>query len=180
MMFFGATAHRSSTSHVICESQMFSGPQNFRWRHHTTNVPEVADHWNSNRNKNCAPDIAHGTLWLLAGLVLLLYYEAHLHGRPLISVTWRVCCLCSKRFWDSFTSSTASTIFFFWSMTLKSIKLVLSCLVSHLLNKFKVSEFDLHDWRTVAWVWTDLNHLKQHFWHDCQQPPFSPIDWNVL
>ena len=26
-------------------------------------------------SKNCAPDIAHGTLWLLAGLVLLLYYE---------------------------------------------------------------------------------------------------------
>ena len=44
------TAHRSSTSPVICESQMFSGPQNFRWRHHTTNVPEVADHWNSTRN----------------------------------------------------------------------------------------------------------------------------------
>ena len=36
--------------------------------------------------------------------------------------------------------------FFFWSMTLKlSIKLVLSCLVSHLLNKFKVSNFDVHD-----------------------------------
>ena len=71
--------------------------------------------------------------------------------------------------------------FFFWSMTLKmSIKLVLSCLVSHLLNKFKISNFDLHDWRTVAWVWTDLNRLKQHFWHDCKQPPFLPIDWNVL
>ena len=58
---------------------------------------------------------------------------------------------------------------FFWSMTLKlSIKLVLSCLVSHLLNKFKLSNFDIHDWRTVAWVWTDLNRLKQHFWHDCK------------
>ena len=66
---------------------------------------------------------------------------------------------CPKTFWDLFTSSTASAIlFFFWSMTLElSIKLVLSCLVSHLLNKFKVSNFNWHDWRTVAWVWTDLN-----------------------
>ena len=64
---------------------------------------------------------------------------------------------CLKAFWDSLTSSTASAIFFFFlSMTLKlSIKLVLSCLVSHLLNKFKVSNFDWH-WRTVAWVWTDF------------------------
>ena len=29
--------------------------------------------------------------------MLLLYYEAHLHGRPLISVTWRVCCLWSRK-----------------------------------------------------------------------------------
>ena len=66
-------------------------------------------------------------------------------------------------------------------MTLKlSIKLVLSCLVSHLVNKFKVSNFDWHDWRTVARVGPDLNSLKQRFWHDCKQPPFSPIDWNVL
>ena len=54
--------------------------------------------------KNCAPDIAHGTLWLLAGLVLLLYYEAHLHERPLISVIWRVCCLC---FWLETLVNTA-------------------------------------------------------------------------
>ena len=66
-------------------------------------------------------------------------------------------------------------------MTLKlSIKLVLSCLVSHLVNKFKVSNFDWHDWRTVARVGPDLNSLKQRLWHDCKQPPFSPIDWNVL
>ena len=32
----------------------------------------------------------------------------------------------------------------------------------------------------MAWVWTDLNRLKQHSWHDCKQPPFSFIDWNVL
>ena len=32
MLFYGTTAHRSSTSPVICESQMFSGPQNFWWR----------------------------------------------------------------------------------------------------------------------------------------------------
>ena len=51
------------------------------------------------RGKN-APDIAHRTLRLLAGLVLLLYYEAHLHGRPLISVTWRVCCLWSTTAWN--------------------------------------------------------------------------------
>ena len=54
--------------------------------------------------------------------------------------------------------------FFFWSMTLElSIKLVLSCLVSHLLNKFKVSNFNWHDWRTVAWVWTDLSPFKAAF-----------------
>ena len=70
---------------------------------------------------------------------------------------------------------------FLWSMTLRlSIKLVLSCLVSHLFNKFKLSNIDWHDWRTVAWAWTDLNHLKQHFWHDYKQPPFLLIDWNVL
>ena len=43
-------------------------------------------------SKNDAPNITHGTLWLLAGLVLLLFYEAHFHARPLISVTWWVCC----------------------------------------------------------------------------------------
>ena len=32
----------------------------------------------------------------------------------------------------------------------------------------------------MAWVGTDLNSLKQRFWHDCKQSPFSPIDWNLL
>ena len=44
---------------------------------------------------NCAPNIALWVLWLLAVLVLLLYYRRHVHGRPLISVTLRVCRLCS-------------------------------------------------------------------------------------
>ena len=53
---------------------------------------------------------------------------------------------------------------FFWSITLKlSIKLVLCCLFLHLCNKFKVSNFDWHDWRTVAWVLTDLNSFKAAF-----------------
>ena len=53
---------------------------------------------------------------------------------------------------------------FFWSITLKlSIKLVLCCSFLHLCNKFKVSNFDWHDWRTVAWVLTDLNSFKAAF-----------------
>ena len=50
MLFYGITAHKSSTSLVFRESLMFSGPQNFRWQNHRTNVPEVADHWNGTRN----------------------------------------------------------------------------------------------------------------------------------
>ena len=88
-------------------------------------------------------------------------------------------------FWDSLTATEQHPPFCFcfcWEMTLKlSIKLVLSCLVSHLVNKFKVSNFDWHDWRTVAWVWPDLNNLKAVFLTWLQTtPPFSPIDWNVL
>ena len=47
---------------------------------------------------NCAPNITHGNMWLLAGPVLILYSEAHFHGRSPISVAWRACCLWPEPF----------------------------------------------------------------------------------
>ena len=116
---------------------------------------------------------------------LMLQCPSLLHQMYMLFINWMyfICDnkLCWTWTWFIHFLHSIRHFVFFWSMTLElSIKLVLSCLVSHLLNKFKVSNFNWHDWRTVAWVWTDLNRLKQHFWHDCKQPPFSPIDWTVL